>query len=393
MNNKLFSFLTAFAFSFLALAYPAAHAQAAPSLLFNPTSAVVVQNDTVTLTIGINVDANTVKTSDITIQYAANDLDFVSATNGNFFPFFDPAPDPAHNVLELHAYTTSPIGTTGNGTYATVVFKAKKTSGSSTVSFDCANTHIYSTDLQNVLSSCPSQTNMVALTYSDGSVPTPTPTVGAGTPTPTATPTPTSGGQGGTNTIPSCVTLSSDTSIGTGTPLTVRFTCSGMDPDGYINAAEFTFGDNTRDTIYKNAGSPGSISTTHTYTTIGTLGATCRVRDNNNVFSNATNDCKRIIVINPKPANTAATSYYQRVIAGEKGNVIPVVSPTPEEVAIVYETPTPPVIPTLAREPTKNPLENLIWWIVGIFVAILLAILLLRKKKSPPPPYIQPPAV
>lgn len=266
------------------------------------------------------------------------------------------------------------------------------------LSFGCTasghDTNILSINGQNILN-C-GQTNTVAISYTGENTPTntPTPTIPLGT-TPTVTPTPTPGQSG--NTIPTCVTLSSNTSLAVGTPLAVTFTCSGVDPDGYINAAEFTFGDNTSDTIYKNAGSPGSISTTHTYTTIGTLGPTCRVRDNNNVFSTSTNDCKRIIVINPKPVNVVAASYYQRVIAaGEKGSVIPVpvITPTPEVVTIVYETPTPiapTVIPTLSLQPTKNPLENLVWWIVGSFVAILAAVLLLRRKNPPPPPYIQPP--
>ncbi len=381
MKTKLLRFLTAVTVGFLALAFPAAQAQAAPSLLFSPTSAVVVQNNTVTLTLSVNADSGSVQTSDVYIRYAANDLDFVSASNGNFFPFFSSAPDPANNVLELHAYTSSPIGTSGNGNYATVVFKAKKSSGSSTVSIDCANTHIYTiSPAQNVLSSCSSQTNSVALTYSNGTAPTPTPTVGAGTPTPTPTP-----GQsgGGNNTTPTCVTLTSNTTTGTGAPLSVTFTCSGIDPDGYINAAEFTFGDGTIDTVYKNAGSPGSISTTHTYSTIGSLGALCRVRDNNNVFSGFSNDCKRVIVINP--STTTPATYYQRVIAYTN------ITPTPEVVAIVSLTPTPSVTPTLALEPSKNPLGNLVWWVIGVLAAIAAAFLLLRKKKTPPTPFIQPP--
>lgn len=387
MNNKLLSFLAAFTLSLLGFAFPVAHAQATPSLQFSPTSAVVVQNNTVTLTITINVDANAVRASDVTILYAAADLDFVSAANGAFFPTFSYANDATGGRLELHGYTAF-IGDsrTGTNTYATVVFKAKKGSGSSTISFICSgsghDTNIVTTAGQNILS-C-TQVNQVGLTYGDG--------IAAGTtPTPTPTPTP---GQAAANTVPTCITLSSDTSLAVGAPLTVSFTCYGVDPGGYINAAEFTFGDGTGDTIYKNAGSPGSISTTHTYTTIGALGASCRVRDNDNVFSNSTNDCKRIIVINPKPVNTAAASYYQRVIAAGTGNTNPILTPTPAEVALVYETPTPiaPIVsPTLALEPTKNPLENLIWWIVGSFVAVLAAVLLLRKKNPPPPPIIPPP--
>lgn len=386
MNNKLLQFLAAFTFGFLAFAFPVVKAQAV-SLQFSPTSAVVVQNNTVTLTLSVNVDTNNVQTSDVTIRYVAGDLDFVSATNGGFFSNFSSSYDPPNNLLELKAWMPSSNSNTGSGNYATVVFKAKKSSGSSTVSIDCTNTHIYTiSPAQNVLSSCASQTNSVSLTYSNGTAPTPTPTVGPGTPTPT--PTPGQGG-GGNNTVPTCVTLTSNTSVATGTPLAVTFTCSGIDPDGYINAAEFTFGDGSIDTVYKNAGSPGSISTTHTYTTIGSLGALCRVRDNNNIYSGFSNDCKRIIVINPKPTDTLASSYYTRVIGQDVGNV----TPTPEVVALVTETPAPTLAPTLALVPTKNPLENLIWWIIGALIAILAAVLLLRKKKSSPPPFIEQPPV
>lgn len=390
MNNKLLSFLTALILIFLGFSFPVAHAQATPSLQFSPTSSVVVQNNTVTLTITINADANAVRASDVTILYAANDLEFVSAANGAFFPTFSYANDATGGRLELHGYTAF-IGDsrTGTNTYATVVFKAKKASGSSTLSFICSgsghDTNIVTTAGQNILS-C-TQVNQVGLTYSDG--------IAAGTtPTPTPTPTP---GQAGTNTIPTCVILSSNTSLAVGTPLTVTFTCSGVDPGGYINAAEFTFGDGTSDTIYKNAGSPGSISTTHTYTTIGTLGASCRVRDNDNVFSNSTNDCKRIIVINPKPTSATARTYYQRVIAPEKGSVIPFVTPTPEVVALVYETPIPEVptaTPTPAEElPAKPSMTTVLWWILGGLAVILGAVLLFRKKEPPytPPPYIPPP--
>lgn len=388
MNNKLLHFLTAFILCLLAFAFPVVKAQATPSLMFSPTSATVIQNNTVTLTITVNVDASVVQTSDVTIQYAASDLDFVSATNGNFFPSFSFANDPSNNRLELHANTSSSDSRTGSGTYATVVFKAKKSSGSSTVSFICPDTHVWTTTQIDVLDPCSQRSNIVALSYSDGFVPTSTPTTAPGI---TPTPTPIQSG----NTIPTCVILSSNTSLAVGAPLTVNFTCSGVDPDGYINGAEFTFGDGTHDTIIKNVGSPGSISTTHTYTTIGTLGPTCRVRDNNNVFSNATNDCKRIIVINPKPVNAGASSYYQRVIVPEKGSVmqIPATTPIPEIVTLVYETPTatPTANPTLSLQPTKNPFENLILWIGGAVIAIILAILLFRRKQTPPPPFTQPP--
>ena len=401
MNKLLPSAITSILFALLAVALPVTHAYATPSLLYDKTTVSVAQNTTFTVTININVDANTAQSSKATVTYAPNDLEVVQTADGHFFPSFAQANDAANGVLEITGYTTSAgSGSTANGQLATITFKAKKGSGSSLVSFSCTNSghdsNILTVSGQNILTNCAQQTNQIAVSYTGESTPTntPTPTPLPGTTlTPTPTPTP---GAGGSNTIPTCVMLSSDTSLAVGIPLAVTFTCSGVDPDGYINAAEFTFGDRSSDTIYKNAGSPGSISTTHTYTTIGTLGATCRVRDNNNVFSNATNDCKRIISINPKPTNTVAKTYYQRVIAADKGSVVPVVTPTPVQVAIVFTTPTPiipEVSPTLSLQPAKNPLDNLIWWIVGSFIAILGAVLLFRRKNPPPPPFTQPPPI
>jgi len=93
----------------------------------------------------------------------------------------------------------------------------------------------------------------------------------------------------------------------------------------------------------------------------------------------------------------AAVSYYQRVIATEKGNTNLLITPTPEEVAIVYETPTPEVptvTPAPAEQlPAKRSMTTILWWILGGLAVILGAILLLRKKEPPytPPRYVPPP--
>lgn len=398
MNNKVLQLFAILLFCLAGLTFPRAVAYATPNLLFDKTSVSVVQNTTFSVTININVDTNSVRSSDVALLYASSDFDVTQVTGGRFFPSFTSANDTSAGRLELHGYTAY-VGDsrTGTDTFATITFKAKKGSGSSTISFICSgsgqDTNILTTAGQNILT-C-TQVNQLGVSYSDGSspTPTPTPTLAPGE-TPTPTPTPTN-----PNTIPTCQTLASDTSLAVGAPLSVTFTCSGIDPDGYINAAEFTFGDGVTDTVYKNAGSPGAITTTHTYTTIGTLGASCRIRDNNNVFSNSTNDCKRIIVINPRPQNAAATSYYTRVIAAESTAVNPTiaVSPTPEQVAIVYTTPAPTVTsptPTPQVASTKISLGNLLWYIGGGLAAILAAILLFRKKGPPPtlpPTYMQQP--
>ncbi len=392
--SKVFSKLIFTLFLWLGVyMVPLSQAYATPNLQFNPTATTVVQNDTFQQKILINVDSNNSLSSDAIVNYAGADLEVISVTSGNFFPQFTSANDAGAGRLEIHGYTTAGNSTlTGNGTLATIVFKAKKTSGSSTLSFTCSggstNTNILATNGQNILDCA--QLNQASVTYGANPTPTPTPTPGPGTPTPTP-----SG-----NFTPVCASLYTDISQGTGTPLPVTFTCSGTDTGGYISAAEFTFGDGTGSTIYKNAGSPGSISTTHTYTTIGTLGAQCRVRDNDNVWSSVSDGCKKIIIIRPVPTPTPAK---QSGTSGLAGIVTP--TPTPAVVSIVSETPTP--IPTILPTalPTLAPQENIassgstnwLLWSLGLIGLGLGAYLVLRKKKhpQPPPSYmtpVQPPA-
>ncbi|KKU82025.1 MAG: hypothetical protein UY10_C0043G0001, partial [Microgenomates group bacterium GW2011_GWA2_47_8] len=132
--------------------------------------------------------------------------------------------------------------------------------------------------------------------------------VSAQTETPTSTPSHTPTPTTPANAAPYCASLTSDITAATGTPQTVTFTCAGVDPGGDITGAEFVFGDGAKELVQKNVGSPGSISVTHTYTTVGTLGVSCRVRDNDQVFSAPTDACKRIITIRPKPSGAAPTA-------------------------------------------------------------------------------------
>ncbi len=199
--------------------------------------------------------------------------------------------------------------------------------------------------------------------------------------TPSATPT------SSPNTVPTCDTLAASPSGGTGAPLTVTFTCTGHDPDGYINGAIFDFGDRTSETVEKNVGSPGSITITHTYREVGALGASCKVKDNNVVTSPQSEGCKSIVRIAvPQPTATPT----------------PVATPTP--IQTLAPTPTPENEPTL--EPTETPIveptqqsSGFPWWLVGVVggtLAIVGGFFLLRRKNPPtggapypssPPPY------
>ncbi|MBI5614305.1 PKD domain-containing protein [Candidatus Gottesmanbacteria bacterium] len=125
------------------------------------------------------------------------------------------------------------------------------------------------------------------------------------TPTPTATPTPTPT-PGGSNNVPECTKLTANPNSGSSSPLTVEFTCTGRDSDGKILAAEFSFGDGNTKVVEKDVGSPGSISSTYTFTRGGTFGASCRVRDNNGTYSTTPDVCKVSIPIGTGPTPTPA---------------------------------------------------------------------------------------
>jgi LPXTG-motif cell wall-anchored protein len=210
------------------------------------------------------------------------------------------------------------------------------------------------------------------------SSPTSTPTN-----TPTHTPTPTT-----SNSAPYCASLTSDITTANGTPQSVTLTCAGVDPGGLIMAAEFVFGDGTSQIVEKNVGSPGSISVVHTYTTIGTLGVTCRVRDNDNVFSPAVDACKKIITIKPgaSPTATATKSPTTTLAATPTNTPIATVTAelTPTPTANLYPT---PIEETLVESNTGS---SSIWWILAGAVSLIMAFLLLRRRRPRIPTHNTP---
>ncbi len=387
--NKLPGWFQKIALFIAVLAFPLVHAYAAASLSLSPTTENIPQNNTFTLTLSINTDTNSVTGSDVTLQYAPAGLQYVSATNGNFFPNMIPANDAGVGQLVLHGYVTNlSDAKTGSGSIATIVFKVIQSSGSSNISFVCTgsghDSNIVTVSGQNILG-C-GQVNSVGVVYgtpNPTNTPTPTPTPGPGTPTPTPAQT--------NNTVPTCQSLNSSIASGVGVPLAVSFTCSGIDPDGYINAAYFDFGDGTVDTIVKNVGSPGSISTTHTYTTIGSLGVSCKVQDNNQIWSSVASVCTKIIYINPKPQ--VVYSYATKV-----GATTVTAMPTPPQVDLVVVTPT--ATPTAELTPSPEVAaqtgSGAVGWLlgsVGIIIVGGIIYFVSRRKKGPqsPPPWMQPP--
>jgi hypothetical protein len=139
-------------------------------------------------------------------------------------------------------------------------------------------------------------------TPTGGVTPTATPTGGVtptATPTngPTSTPTPTTVAN---NTTPECTSLTLTPASGT-PPYDVTATCTGRDVDGDITAVEFTLPDGTTKLVEQNVGSPGSLTTVYNIDGNGTYTFSCRVRDNNNVFSSVPEACRKTVSIGPTP--------------------------------------------------------------------------------------------
>ncbi len=320
------------------------------------------------------------------------------ADSGWTFPVKNVTTSGSQVTIEIMGLNTSTTGytNTANTTLATISFQALGTFTNKAVTFDAALTKMLRKDNADDMLGSPS--NGAYSTSGVANTPTNTPT-GTVTHTPTRTPTATPpggiGGSGNENTAPTCVALTSDVTTGNGTPTTVTFTCSGVDPGGDIRAAEFKFGDGVTQGVDKNVGSPGSITVTHTYNTIGTLGASCRVKDNDNVYSTLTDSCRRTITIRPRTAG-ASTPTPTRVAAG---TATATTTPTPSVTGYVYQTATPFPTGDEVAAPTPEPIfpedetateGNRFWWIVGGALALLVAFLLLRRNKPPMPPPASP---
>lgn len=158
--------------------------------------------------------------------------------------------------------------------------------------------------------------------------PTPTPTE-TPTETPTNTPTPTPTPTSAANTSPECTGLSASPNSASSAPLTVNFTCSGIDPDGDITGAEFSFGDGKTQLVEKNVGSPGTISISYNYAQNGNFSASCRVRDNNFKFSTIPDSCKKNITIGSGQTTTTTTT-----------TVVTNLTPTPTSPQLAQASPT-----------------------------------------------------
>jgi hypothetical protein len=201
---------------------------AAPRLYLDPTSITIQKDHEFSISLKIDVESNQIIGT--TLPHLAGD-DQTSWCRQWYFPEFTWAPS-AVGKLEIHTYTTSIYQTkTGGGTVAVIKFKAKKDSGSSTITFSCTSggndTNIVSNNGQNILT-C-GTLNQTSITYTGAP---------AASPSPTPSPTPSSGPA---NVSPVCESLTLNPTSATGIPKSISFSCKGKDSDNQITGAEFIF--------------------------------------------------------------------------------------------------------------------------------------------------------
>lgn len=354
---------------FLLFSAPVAYA-VEPTLLITPTSETIANESTKTFTININTADQQIFGADAVITYNPQALEVTAITKGAFFTDFNSSKDNTAGKIELHGY----FGTlddyrSGSGSLGTFVVKAKKDSGTATMSLICntsANTsQIINKDGNNILPCAEVNTTTITMTNSSGATPTPTPT-----------------GTNG-NIPPSCNGLSVSPTSGN-KPLTVSFACAGSDADNDVTAAEFDFGNGNKKLVEKSIGQFGSIVTTYTYQTAGTYTVTCRVRDNIQKFSSIPDICKRSVTVKTTaPATstsartpTASSSADPVIYTGTEEVLLPYATPT----AVLRATPTPIQLP-IARG--NNKLFQIGTILLVSIVTIAVGLILRRVMGDP----------
>ncbi len=343
--------------------------EAAPRLILDPD--VIKAQKGVSFDVKVKIDAGNESTfgSDATILFPYNDIELVNVSKGDFFRDFQYANN-NDGRLELHGYFSSLNETkSGTGTFATLTFKSKPVSGGGALSFICTgsenDTQVINAQGQNILN-C-SSLNRLDLTYLPQ-------TTGTPTPTPTGTP--------GPNNDPVCTSLIVNPISSTYLPLNVSLTCTGRDDDGDITAAEFTFGDGQNQLITKNVGSPGSLSTSHTYTKAGSITATCRLRDNNNKYSAANSSCNKTITFNTTPTGKTSTTPTPTIQIVDLQT-----TPTPTE--STYISPTVSPMPPVPDQNSGSDYSQAWLLLIAVWViALILAFIYYRKRRRPRGPVL-----
>jgi len=164
----------------------------------------------------------------------------------------------------------------------------------------------------------------------------------------------------------------------------VTFACAGFDPDNDITAAEFGFGGSEKRLVEKGTGQFGSITTTYTYTQAGTYNTTCRVRDNNQVFSSYPSYCTYSVVVTenkltptpqrtPIPTPTVAPSAVTDEPLLFFGTQ-PTVTVTPTVAPVISATPT--VAPVKESWFTNEKMAQLVMMVIVSGITVVVALLL-----------------
>jgi hypothetical protein len=389
----------------------AAPVSAAPSLLFNPTTVSTTQNQNIQVTVRINTDGQAATSAKATIRYSTDALQFVSATNGDFFTDFNAPNDAANGQVEMSGlFQTLYQSKTGQGTLGTVTFQVKVGSGSIPLSFSCSNTNSSGTfiidtssNANNILN-C-TNTNSMTVTVSGGTNPTSTPTsTPTNGPTNTPAPTATNAPQQHQNAPPNCTGITVVPSTGYA-QLWTTVTCTGNDSDDDINYAEFSFGNGVTQSVTKNIGANGSISIQYGFPKSGNFTVSCRMRDNNQLFSGS---CTTPVVVKSGVTTTTTTTTTTSTSTtvwkpATRATATPtptktLASPTPIPVALVTYIPPQPSLPTYPTIAPPQQTQAFDWTriIVGglvILFSLILGLFLIQKARQniPPKPSDLPP--
>lgn len=331
------------------------HVHAAnPSLLLNPTNLSLGLGVQKPLTVTFDSAGASLFGVDAVLTYNPDAIEIVSVQNGTFFTDFSYSNNQNSGKLEIHSYFSQLYDMrAGNGTVATVLVKAKKNNGTSTINFICNNSanssQIVDGTGKNILP-C-QEVNQTTVTFSGT----------AASPTTTG------------NTAPNCtnVTLSPNSGIA---PFTVSVTCTANDNENDIVMAEFDFGDGTKRVIEQNVGRYGSINTSYTYRTPGLYTVICRVKDNNQAYSAIINECTKTATVrgqsNPIVSTSPRTTWS---IAPQPSPTLlrlsPYISPTLASVA-AFLTPYPTI---------QTPEQNVFLFQVGKYTlfAIIISLTLI----------------
>lgn len=324
----------------------------------------------------------------LTIPVSGNDAQ-ITAVSGNTdlagsgwsFPIATYTTESGTTTIDIMAINSTVNGysVSSDTKIATIKLKANSAFSDKALSFDTGMTKMLKKSDGSDMAAAPTNGNYSTGTGGTTLTPTATSTP-TGTQAPTATPTLAQG-----NTKPTCTGLTVTPSSGTGVPFTATATCTGNDSNGTIAGAEFVFGDRTSQVVDKNVGNAGSITVNHTYREVGSLRVTCRVRDNNNSYSDSAGDCTKVITIRPGTTGsvTGAPTATPTPLLAQTPDTAPIVEDTPFEEPQNEE-------PDILEEPSAFP-----WWLVGVIVGLIVMIagfILMRKNRGggPPPTGGQP---